>query len=265
MAELAPTKSSDRQSRTSGVLWGLAKCGKTTFLTSLPGKKLFVMLDPDGDLSLPDREDIHIMNVYEEPDDVILRYMTDKLGSMLKKEKYDSVIIDSLSTLGQIVLNEAIRKGIGEGKDFKPSLDAPGLAGYGSRTARISDIVNKTLRATASVGSHCWFTSHEDTPETNNKGEFLYITMTLSGKAISNVGLNVSEIWHMRMTDKKWFLSIANNRGKQPMGSRMFDVTGEPEFRLNFDPEKGAKQPHSIATWFDTWVKGGRKKLPLPK
>jgi hypothetical protein len=265
VAELEFRESKGRKSRTSGVLWGLAKCGKSTFLTSLPGKKLFVMLDPDGDQSIPDHDDITFLNMYEHPDDVILRYMTDKLGTMLRKGEYDSVIVDSLSTLGQIVLNEAIRKGVGKGKDFEPSLDAPGLAGYGSRTARISDIVNKTLRATGAVGSHCWFTSHEDTPETNNKGEFLYITMTLSGKAISNVGLNVSEIWHMRMTDKKWFISIAPNRGKQPMGSRIFDVTGEPEFRLNFDPEKGTDQPHSIATWFDKWVKGGRKKLPLPK
>lgn len=265
MAELAPTKSGDRVSRTSGVLWGPAKVGKTTFLTSLPGKKLFVMVDPDGDQSLPDHPDIHVLNLYQEEDPVILRYATDKLGSLVRKMEPDSVVFDSLSTFGQITLNEAIRKGIGKGREFDPTLDAPGQAAYGSRTARITDVVNKLLRATASVGAHCWFTSHEDTPETDKKGDIIGITMTMSGKAISNVGLNVSEIWHLRHSDKKWILSIAPNALKKPMGSRIFDVTGNPSFELKFDPTKFTNQPHSIATWFDAWVKGGRKKLPLPK
>jgi hypothetical protein len=266
MAELTIEKSSERKSRMSGVLWGKAKCGKSTFLTSLPGKKLFVMIDPDGDQSLPDREDIFILNMYEHDDATIMRFLRDKLPTMLRKNEdgFSSVVIDSLSTLATIALNEAIRTGVGESNKFKPSLDAPGLTAYGSRTNNIIDIVNKNLRATASVGQHCWFTSHEDEPKTNDKGEFLYITMTQSGKAINGIGLNVSEIWHMTFHDKKWRIAVAPCRGKEPMGSRIFDVTGSPEFALKFDISKGADQPHSLSTWYDQWVKGGRQKLPLP-
>jgi len=266
--ELEIEASGERKSRTAGLLWGLAKCGKTTFLTSLPGKKLFVMLDPDGDASLPDREDIHILRLYEHPDDLILRYLTDKLPSILRKneEHFNSCIFDSLSTLGQICLNEAIRNNIGESKKdgFKPTLDAPGLAAYGSRTARTVDIVNKALRATGSVGMHCWFTSHEDEPKTDNKGQMLGITMTLSGKAINGVGLNVSEIWHMSVNERRWRIMIAPGRGKAPMGSRIFDVTKDIEFYLKFKPELGCDQPHSLATWYNTWIENGRAKLEVP-
>lgn len=269
MADLIIEQSTERKSRISGLLWGLAKCGKTTFLTSLPGRKLFVMLDPDGDQSLPDRDDIYIMRLYEHDDATVLRYLSDKLPTLLRRneEKFDSLVLDSLSTLGQIALNEAIRTNVGASKksDFTPTLDAPGLTAYGSRTARTVDIVNKILRATGSVGMHCFFTGHEDTAEVDDKGNFLFITLTLSGKAISGVGLNVSEIWHMRHHDRKWHVSIAPCRGKQPMGSRIFDVTGAPEFELKFNPTLGVSQPHSVAMWFQQWVEGGRNKLPLPK
>lgn len=269
MTEINIETSAARRSRTAGIIWGMPKCGKTSFLLTLPGKKLFVMLDPDGDQSLPDREDVEILRLYEQPDDVIIRYLTANMPSMLRKNErgHDSVIFDSMSTLSTIALNDAIRNEVGASKkdSFKPSLEAPGLAAYGARTNHIIDIVNKNLRATALVGMHCWFTSHEDEPKTDDKGSFLYITMTLSGKAINGVGLNVSEIWHMRMMDKQWHLAIAPSRGKRPMGSRMFDVTGEPEFRLRFNLTDGPDQPHSIARWFQQWEESGRKKLPLPK
>lgn len=269
--EIIVEDSATRKSRTSGILWGTAKCGKSTFLMSLPGKKLFIMLDPDGDQSLPDREDIKIIRLYEQPDDVIIRYLTKNMPTYLRKneEQFDSVVFDSCSTLSRIALNEAINNEVGASSKgnnaFKPSLEAPGVAAYGARTNYIIDIINKNLRATGVVGMHCWFTSHEDEPKTDDKGSFLYITMTLSGKAINGIGLNVSEIWHMIFHDKKWELAIAPCHGKKPMGSRIFDVTGEPKFRLRFNPDLGPDQPHSIATWFQQWEEGGRKKLPLPK
>jgi len=265
MAEIVFETNETRTSRTSGILWGLAKCGKTTFLTGLPGKKLFVLFDPDGDQSLPDHEDITILRLYEQSDDLILRYATNTLPTILRKGEYDSVIYDSLSTLGQIALMQAIKDKIGESKIFTPSIEAPGLSAYGARTANIVNIVSRALRATGAVGAHCWFTSHEDEPKTDDKGNFLHITLTLSGKASSQVGLNVSEIWHMSVNDGKWRIMVAPGRGKKPMGSRMFDVTGSTEFVLRFDPAKGEHQEHSIAQWFNKWIEGGRQKLPVPK
>ena len=267
MAEIAATPSSERKTRTAGVIWGLPKVGKTTLLTSLPGNKLFCMLDPDGDQSIPDRDDIHIMRLYEYSDADCMAFLENKMPTFIKNNagKYDSYIFDSMSTLYRMALNDAIRKDVGGGKNFSPSLDTPGLAAYGSRTNHILNIINKNLRATSSVGAHCWFTSHEDEPKTNDKGEFLYITMNMSGKAINGLGLEVSEIWYMRQHDGKWYICIKPMRGKQPMGSRMFDVTTLGEFQLKFKPELGCDQDHSIATWYQRWLESGKQKLPLPK
>lgn len=267
MADIEVTSTSERKARMSGLLWGKAKSGKSTFLTSLPGKKLFIMLDPDGEQSLPDRDDIHIIKLYEQPDDVIVRWLRDKGPSFLRKNEgqFDSVVVDSLSTYSAAALNEAIRAGVGAGKDFKPTLEAPGLAAYGARRQYINDMVSKVLRATSAVGMHCFFTAHEDEPDRDDKGTVLGITLTLSGKSINDVGLNVSEIWFLSNVGNTWKLAVAPCRSRSPMGSRILAMTGEPEFILKFDPEKGLDQPHSIATWFRQWEEGGRKKLPLPK
>lgn len=267
MAEITIENSSERRSRMTGVIWGRAKTGKTTLLTSLPGKKLFVMVDPDGDTAIPDDPSISIMRLYEHDNGTVKRFLIDKLPTYLRKneEGFESVVIDSLSTFGQICLEDAIASGVGAGRDFKPSLEAPGLAAYGARTQNIVKMVNANLRATGSVGMHCFFTAHEDEASTDDKGNLLGVTWTLSGKAINGIGLNVSEIWHLRMLNGKWTLSISPCRGREPMGSRLFDMTGDPEFQVKFIPEKGTDQPHSIATWYNQWVESGRKKLPLPK
>lgn len=225
------------------------------------------MIDPDGDMSLPDRDDISIMRLYEHDDGTIMRWLEDKMPSYIRKneEGYNSFIFDSMSTLYRVALNEAIRNEVGGSPKWKPSLDTPGLAAYGSRTNHIVNIINRNLRATAAVGAHCWFTSHEDEPKTNDKGEFLYITMNMSGKAINGLGLEVSEIWHMRMHDKKQYIMVQAARGKQPMGTRIFEAMKEPEFQLRFDPNLGPDQDHSIATWYDQWLSNGKRKLPLPK
>lgn len=258
--------SKERKNRTAGVIWGAAKCGKTTFLTTLPGKKLFLMVDPDGDMSLPDRDDIHIMRLYEYTDAEIIRWLKDKAGRFIRdnEQGFDSIILDSLTSVADSALAVAVANKVGAGKDFTPTLEAPGLAGYGARKTYVLQIVNNLLRATGSVGAHCWFTAHQDEPSRDDKGNLLGISMTLSGKTVNGVGKDVSEIWFMRQHDSKWFVAISPCRSREPMGSRMFDVTGEPEFRLKFDPEKGMDQPHSLTTWFNTWVESGKQKLPLP-
>lgn len=262
------TKSSDRKARLTGILWGQAKCGKTTLLTSLPGKKLFVMIDPDGDVSIPDDDDIDIMRLYEQDPDVVKRFVIDKLPSYIKENVngYNSVIIDSLTTFGQIALDEAIRAKVGASRDFTPSMEAPGLGAYGARKQYIVHALRNNLKATASVGAHCFFTAHEGEAERNAKGDVIGdISMSLSDKTTNEVGLTVSELWHLRKKDKVWTLSISPCRGRSPMGSRLFDQTAEPEFVVKFDPNKPLTQPHSIATWIADWEAGGRKKLSIPK
>lgn len=268
--ELTPVSTTERQSRTTGLLWGQIKVGKTTLLQSLPKPILFLMIDPDGDAVVPDHEGIEIMRIYEHDDATIIRYLTDKFGTQVRKwgNRYASYVLDSTTTLGRITLDQAIANNVGasnKGSDpFKPTIDAPGQAAYGSRTSRLIQISNNILRATGSVGAHCWFTAHEDEPKTNNKGDFLHITMAHSGKTINGIGSLVSEVWYLKLHDGKRFIDIAPCFGRKPMGSRMFDMS-DAEFQLNYYPELFEDQPHSIARWHAAWLEGGRKKLPLPK
>lgn len=225
------------------------------------------MIDPDGDASLPDSDDIDIMRLYEQDDDVIKRFVIDKLPTYIKGHpEYSSVIIDSLSTYGQVALNDAVRSKVGASKDFTPSMEAPGLGAYGARKQYIIAAIRNNLKATASVGAHCFFTAHEGEPERNAKGDIVGdISLTLSDKTTNEAGLTVSELWHLRKKDKAWTLSISPCRGRSPMGSRLFIQNAEPEFEVKYDPNKPLTQPHSIATWIADWEAGGRKKLPIPK
>jgi len=266
-------KSKDRKPRTAGLLWGKSKAGKTTFLTSLPGKKLFIMLDPDGDLSLPDRDDIDVLPLFSYETGEIIRYAEKKLPTFLRKNenKYESVILDSLSSLADRALEHAVDNKIGASKgssksNFVPTLEEPGLAAYGARKQYILTIVSNMLRATGANSMHCWFTGHEGEAERDDKGNMIGdITLTLSGKTTNGIGKDVSEIWYLWQRDGKWTLAISPCRSKSPMGSRIFDVTGDPEFLLSFDPNGPLDQPHAIATWFNHWLETGKKAIPLPK
>src|SRR5215472_8829481 len=56
---------SARDMRIALLLWGSAGAGKTTLAATAPGRKLVLMCDPDGELSLVDRDDIqHVMRLY---------------------------------------------------------------------------------------------------------------------------------------------------------------------------------------------------------
>ena len=50
--ELKIEKPTDMLARMSMILWGDAGCGKTTLAATAPGRKLFIALDPDGDMSI---------------------------------------------------------------------------------------------------------------------------------------------------------------------------------------------------------------------
>ena len=61
--ELKIEKPTDMLARMSMILWGDAGCGKTTLAATAPGRKLFIALDPDGDMSIrhmPDWERVNL-------------------------------------------------------------------------------------------------------------------------------------------------------------------------------------------------------------
>lgn len=258
--------------RMTGIVWGPPKVGKTTFLMSAPGTKLIINVDPDGYQSVAGREDFLLLNIAQEEPGVVIRYCRDNLTGQIKKliteEKLkagDTVVFDSLTSFAHNCLLDAVSRSIGESRTFKPSIETPGLAAYGARTQNTLVTMQKLLKATAQAGLHCFFTAHLAEPERNKEGEYLYETIALSDNTINGSTLAISEIWYMDEATKKRTLAIRACRGKKPMGTRLFVTDKEPEFTLKYDPTKGNDQPHSIETWFNAWVKGGKQKLPLPQ
>lgn len=251
--------------RLTGVLWGKTGCGKTTFLSSLPQPILFVMLDPDGKESIPPECEHYIIDLSSLSDGETVRAIKNTVPAMIERidKPTASVVVDSLTILAERGLNYAIEQNVGAGKEFKPTIEAPGQTAYGARRQYIIHAVSNILKATAKRGFHCFFTTH-DTEVTDDAGKIINYTMMLGGKANNDVGLKISECWWMREHDGKWFIATRNCRSREPIKSRIFDSKKAPEFELKFDPNLGSDQPHAIAVWHKLWMGGGKKKLPLP-
>lgn len=239
---------------------------------SAPGTKLLINVDPDGYQSIASRDDFLMLNVADEEPGVVIRYCKDSLSAQISKlteegklKPGDTVILDSLSSLARNALIDAVGRKIGGSKTFTPTMEAPGLSAYGARGENTVMTVQRLLKVTGKHGLNCFFTAHLDEPKTNKEGDYLYESMSLTAKAVNPIALAISEIWYMYENNKKRMIMVRAARGKQPVGSRIFTMQGEAEFEVRYDPLKDNSQPHSITSWFNQWMEGGKLKLPLPK
>lgn len=254
--------------RMSGLLWGMAGCGKTTYLSSLPQPILYVMIDPDGKDSIPEACDYFVLDLSGYENGETVRALKDKVPSMIAKldNGAASVVVDSLTVFANRGLAYAIEQGIGESKksNWKPTIEEPGLTAYGARRQYITHAVSNILRVTARRNMHCFFTTHQDDGERNEKNEIIRYTMMLGGKAVNDAALQMSEVWWMREHDGKRFVAMRNVRMREPMKTRIFDTQRSAEFEVKFDINGGVDQPHSLASFHNVWKFNNRNKLPMP-
>lgn len=249
----------------TGLLWGDAKAGKTTYAMSLPGKKLIINFDPDGFVAVAHRDDFDVLDLSQLDAQTAIEQARKAAVYIIENaDAYNTVILDSLTTLAEASLHSAIARSIGASAHFKPSIDAPGLAGYGARNNAFNDVVSRILRATAQTKMHCFYLAHTDDPEYDKKGEnIVQQTIMLSAKMRNTSALKVSEVWHMTCNDSNTrTVYLAPFGVKKPMGSRMFDMKTVPKFTLSYTPDKDdSEQPHALANIYNTWVAGGMVKL----
>lgn len=254
-----------QKQRLSILLWGMSGCGKTTLACSMPGKKLMINLDPDGAQSVSYRDDVDVLDLSAESTDNVLNQLQSAenplgLSSILAEETYQSVILDSTTSLSQRALEYAVKRGIGGGGRFKPTMETPGLAAYGGRNAVTLTCIKGLLRVTGRHQTHLCLISHEDEPKVNEQGEIMYITMMLGGKLVAHTALQLSEVWWMREDRGKRVIAIRPCRTRKPMKTRMFRADGPAEFVVDYDPQK----VNPISDWWDQWQKSGGQ-LDLPK
>lgn len=253
------------------LLWGLSSAGKTTFACSAPGEKLIINFDPDGYRSVMHRKDVHVLDAasldLETFENKINQEHPLNLGTFLEENpQIETVIIDSLTTLQQSCLANAVRKKIGRSNQFTPSIETPGLSAYGARNAIMLRIVSNILRITGKLNRHVIAIAHEDAPHTDKDGAVMYITTHIADRIRDAMHVRFSEIWWLNKDHKdregtKRTIAISPTLGHKPMKSRMFVSNDEPSFALVWNADKDKYQP--LADWYTLWEKAG-KKIPLP-
>jgi len=269
MAEMQIQKSEEIVHRLAGIIWGDAKTGKTTWAMSLPGRKLLINFDPDGYLSVAHRNDFDLLDLSVlAPSEAISQGKKAATYIVENADKYESVIVDSLTTLTNLSLYDAVLRGIGKSNIFIPTLEAPGLSGYGARNNNANDIVDKIMRATGQKKLNCFFIAHTDDPEYDKKGEnIVQHTMMLSAKIRNAAAIKVSEIYHLSLgPNNRRVVYLSPFGNLKPMGSRIFDTKVVSRFDLKYDPEKpDVEQSDSLLRIISKFEKTKGKLKEAPK
>lgn len=245
------------------MLWGPAGVGKTTFACTLPGRKLLVNFDPGGPSSIAARDDVDVAD-YSGLSSTALtdafKSQTDPLGLSRALADYDSLIVDSLTTVGELAVATGIRLTKGA------TVERPSPGAYGARNALVLALVSNSLRMCNGLGKHLCFTAHQGAPQTDDGGSVVSLPIYLGGQLPSQTTLRFSEVWAMYdlgATNPKKHIAIRPCRLREPMKTRMFNTMGSPEFELKYNPE--TDEGHKIADWHQSWIDNGKKKIALPK
>ena len=254
--------------RMTMILWGPAGVGKTTLAATAPGHKLWLSFGDNEHVSVAGRNDVEVMPLYKYSYDDVLKHGRSPnpfgLDNILEKRDYiDTVVLDSITALTDMALRKAVDAGLGASREFRPTMEHPGMSAYGGRNAITLDVVYRLLTVTAKHGVHLIITAHEADPEKDKEGVVQYITIMLGGKMVNNVSCRLSEIWYLSEDAKGRQLAVRPTRKHRPMKSRMFRGVGEPEFFLTYDSDKPDEGQMTIASFFDKWAANG-SKLPIP-
>lgn len=270
------TSGEEAPTRMAILLWGKASAGKTTFAATMPGKKLWLSLGDNEHISVQHRDDVLVANYSGLSLDEFWKHANSDnpfgLDHFLAEHtEIESVVFDSVTALEDRALRKAIAEGIGAGRGFTPTIEAPGLSAYGARNAFVLAVLTGILRITQRHGVHVLVTAHENTPvmkkDIQGNEVIDYISIMLTDRIINNTSWRLSEIWHLRAdsTGKRW-LSVRPYSQREPMKSRMFDPRGPANFELTYDAAllDDAPKQETIAKWFNNWRAAKWRKIMPP-
>ena len=254
--------------RISLILWGRAGTFKTTLASTAPGRKLWINFDPDGPNSLVGRNEVHsdvqVLDLSGEHENIVTKFR-DRVPTEISShwEDVDTVVVDSLTTFGDMALKHGVTVAQGTTKGRGATLEEPGYGGYGNKYTWMNLLVMNLLRETKRAGKHIVFIAHEDRIEKDTQGNPLYISILLGSSLIEQVPINLSECWHVEDTGKERRIQVRNHGLFRPMKSRMFKTDKESQFLWKFDAY--AWKGDGIDTWYKAWEANGGKKIELPK
>jgi hypothetical protein len=248
-----------------GLIWGPAGDGKTTLASTAPGNKLFLMLDPNGEMSLAGREDCrHILQLYKQNPLTVCGEMKKDdpygLSKYIVSHNIETVVLDSMTTFATVALYEAVDKNK-TGRNAI-SLEQPSMAGYAYRNSVVQRVANNLLRLCARLHVNLIVTTHEGAPTYTDDGKVESITMILSENLANQMGLRFNEVYHLRDSGGTRTISVRPHTKMKPMKTRMF-LADKPQFQWKYDANTGVGD--TIESWWHQWKIGGGKKIPLPK
>jgi hypothetical protein len=221
--------------------------------------------DPDGEASLSNRHDVHVMQLYKQNPRTVVSELkkTDPYTLTKFLDQYPgigTIIFDSMTMFANMALLEAVDKNRSGRNTI--SLEQPSMAGYAYRNSVVLQVAHNMLALTARLGRSIIFTTHEGSPELDDAGNVQSITMILSTNLANQIGLRISEVWHLRDVDgKERRISVRPHLRMKPMKTRMF-LADRPDFvwRYNADTDEG----QTINEWWRAWQANDGNKIPLP-
>jgi len=258
MAKFAIEPVQGGQKRFTGLIWAEAGIGKTTLACTAPGKKLLCMTDPDGEASVAAVPDVHVMDltIVNNVDEYIA---ADPFGILkaVDEHGFDTVIFDGLTNAVDQVLTKAIA--ITNGSSER----RVAIASYQMRGRYILRLIKTLNTGLRKRGVHFIVLAHQDSPIKSEEGALKGYTLMIGGQLQISAPVDFSEVWCIMDNSKGRQILIRPSRMRSPMKTRMFTTLGSTEFVWKYNPE--TLEGDGIATWWDAYVAGGFKKLPLPK
>ena len=241
------------------LIWGDSGAGKTTLAATAPGNKLFLMLDPGGELSLAGRSDVAMLGVGAEGATKMLAQFNTAdpygIGKIFEaRPDLETLVVDSLTTFAYVALQNSVTIN-------KSTMERPGMHGYTYRNASVLRATMTLFRLCAAHNRNLILITHEGSADRNSDGVITSVTMALSEGTANQVGLKFNEVWHLSDTGTERRIAVRPCRLRKPMKTRLF-LSKEPEFIWHYDADNQIGE--GIADWYHAWQTSGGKKLPLP-
>lgn len=257
MAKYEITQVKAKPKRFTALIWGEAGCGKTTLACTAPGKKLLVLTDPDGDVSVADVPDLYVMDLTKADVEQYIAVDPFNILKLCDEHEIDTVIFDGLTNAIDQVLTKAIAS------TTNSSERKVAIASYQMRNRYILRLI-KTLNAGLRIrNKHFICIAHQDAPQRDAEGNIKGYTLMVGGTLYVSAPVDFSEVWCIQESSKGKFIMVKPGRQRSPMKTRMFTTMSDVEFQWKFNPE--TQEGATIAQWWQDYCDGDFKKLPLPR